>query len=143
MPMHSDDFATGSPEWLALEFFRRVWTPPHDLEAIDTLMTEDYVITSGGQAIRGRAEFKEWVANFQRVLLEARNETLEVFASAAGDRVVSRFVCRGINNGIFGLPADGRAVTFTGIAIWRVRDGRLAECWAERAAWEAWRELSR
>ena len=44
-------------EWLALEFFRRVWTPPHDLDAIDELMTEDYQITSGGQVIEGRERF--------------------------------------------------------------------------------------
>ena len=37
---------------------------------------------------------------------------------------------------MLGLPADGRRVSFTGIAIWRVREGRLAECWVERASWE-------
>lgn len=31
---------------LALGFFRRVWAPPHDLSAIDDLMTEDYRITT-------------------------------------------------------------------------------------------------
>jgi predicted ester cyclase len=130
-----------TPERLAVEFFERVWAPPHDLAAIDELMTEDYVITSGGTTIRGRAAFKTWVRDFQSHLLDATNETLEVFANAAGDRVVSRWVCRGRNNGIFGLPPDGRAVTFTGIAIWRVDGGRLAECWVERAALEAYRSL--
>ena len=130
------------PERLAVEFFERVWAPPHDLDAIDELMTEDYVITSGGVTIRGRDAFKEWVREFQRLLLDATNETLEVFSNASGDRVVSRWICRGRNNGIFGLPPDGRPVAFTGIAIWRVRDGRLAECWVERAAWEAYRALT-
>jgi ketosteroid isomerase-like protein len=128
---------------LPVEFFRRVWAPPHDLDAIDELMTEDYVITTGGTTIRGRAAFKAWVGEFQRRLLDATNETLEVFANADGDRVVSRWICRGRNNGIFDLPPDGRPVAFSGIAIWRVRDGRLAECWVERAAWEAYRELTR
>lgn len=92
--------------------------------------------------VRGREAFKAWVREFQRRLLDATNETLEVFANAAGDRVVSRWICRGYNNGIFDLPADGHPVAFTGIAIWRVRDGRLAECWVERAAWEAYRTLT-
>jgi predicted ester cyclase len=61
---------------------------------------------------------------------------MEAFANAAGDRVVSRWLCTGSNNGLLGLPADGRPVSFTGIAIWRVRDGKLAECWVERASWE-------
>ncbi len=128
-------------ERLPVEFFQRVWAPPHDLDAIDALMTEDYTITTGGHVIRGRAAFKRWVGEFQQRLGGATNETLEVFANAVGDRVVSRWVCRGRNQGMFDLPADGRPVAFTGIAIWRVQGGRLAECWVERAAWEAYREL--
>jgi ketosteroid isomerase-like protein len=137
---HASSAASSAPgasteaERLQLEFFRRVWAPPHDLSAIDELMTEDYVITTAGTVVRGRDAFKRWVAEFQRRLLDARNETLEVFTSASGDRVVSRWVCTGINNGVFGLPPDGRPVSFTGIAIWSVRDGRLAECWVERSA---------
>ena len=118
-----------------------MWAPPHDLDAIDELMTEDYAIASGGVTIRGRAAFKAWVRDFQARLLDATNETLDVFTNAAGDRVVSRWICRGRNNGIFGLPPDGRPVAFTGIAIWRVEGGRLAECWVERAAWEAYHAL--
>lgn len=129
-------------ERLPVEFFRRVWAPPHDLDAIDALMTEDYTITTGGTVIRGRAAFKRWVGEFQQRLAGATNETLEVFANATGDRVVSRWVCRGRNRGMFDLPPDGRPVAFTGIAIWRVEGGRLAECWVERAAWEAYRELA-
>lgn len=129
-------------ERLAIEFLTRVWGPAHDLGAIDELMTEDYAIHSAGSTIRGRDTFKAWVASFQTVLEGAQNEILEVFADASGERVVSRWLCTGRNNGIFGLPADGRAVAFTGIAIWRVQDGRLAECWAERAALEAFRALT-
>jgi ketosteroid isomerase-like protein len=135
--------AVRTAERLPVEFFGRVWAAPHDLDAIDELMTEDYAITSGGTVIRGREAFKRWVAEFQTRLLDATNETLEVFANATGDRVVSRWVCRGRNNGIFDLPPDGREVAFTGIAIWRVENGRLAECWVERAAWEAYRALTR
>lgn len=129
-------------EALALEFLARVWGPTHELEAIDELMTEDYVIVSGGTAVSGRSAFKDWVRRFQEVLSEARTDNVEAFANAAGDRVVSRWVCSGRNNGIFGLPADQRPVSFTGIAIWRIRDGRLAECWVERAGLEAYRQLA-
>jgi hypothetical protein len=129
-------------ESLALEFLERVWGPAQDLDAIDALMTEDYRIVSGGIEIAGRTAFKDWVRSFQGVLSHARTDSLDVFANAAGDRVVSRWVCSGTNNGIFGVPADQRAVTFTGIAIWTVRDGRLAHCWVERAALEAYRALT-
>ena len=130
-------------EDLALQFLARVWGEPHDLGAIDELMTEDYVITSGGKTISGRERFKTWVQEFQRLLLDARTVSLDVFGNKAGDKVVSRWICTGRNNGIFGLPPDGRAVSFTGIAIWTIRDGKLAECWVERSAFEAYTELSR
>jgi steroid delta-isomerase-like uncharacterized protein len=128
-------------ESLAREFFRRVWAPPHDLDAIDELMSEDYRITTAGTLIEGRAAFKAWVAHMQRTVTDATNEHLELFTNESGDRVVSRWVTRGHNNGIFGLPADGRRVEFTGIAIWRVKDGRLAECWVERSALELYQRL--
>lgn len=127
---------------LANEFLGRVWGPAHDLDAIDELMTEDYRIWSGGKLVEGRGAFKEWVRQFQSVYANARTEVLETFANEAGDRVVSRWVNTGLSNGIFGLPPDGRPISFTGIAIWRVRDGRLAECWVERAAFEAYRSLT-
>jgi ketosteroid isomerase-like protein len=129
-------------EDLARAFLRRVWSKPHDLDAIDELMTEDYVIVSGGTEIRGREAFKAWVASFQAQLLGATNEIEDVFASASGDRVVSRWTCRGRHNGLFGLPATHEDLAFTGIAIWRIRDRRLAECWVERAALEAWQRLN-
>jgi predicted ester cyclase len=69
-------------------------------------------------------------------IVSSGNEHLEVFTNASGDRVVSRWITRGANNGMFGLPADGALVEFSGIAIWRVENGRLAECRVERAALE-------
>ncbi len=133
--------STFPAERLARTFFERVWTPPHDLDAIDELMTEDYRITTAGRVVDGRAAFKAWVGAMQATIQEATNEHLELFTNAAGDRVVSRWVTRGYNQGMFGLPADGRPVQFSGIAIWRVEGDRLAECWVERSALELYEQL--
>ena len=130
-----------NPVTLVHEFFARVWHPPHELAAIDELMTENYAITTGGVLIQGREAFKDWVRQFQRALDEAVTESLETFTNAAGDRVVSRWSCTGRHNGLLGLPPSGRPVAFTGIAIWRVEGERLAECWVERSAWELYRTL--
>jgi predicted ester cyclase len=133
----------GRAEALATAFLSRVWNgTANDLGAIDELMAPDYQLHSAMRTIVGREAFRQWVGDFQKVLTTARNEILEVFANAGGDRVVARWICSGFNNGIFGLPADGRPVKFSGIAIWRVEDGRLAEGWIERAALEAYRELN-
>jgi len=126
---------------LAYDFFRRVWAAPHELSAIDELMTEDYRITTAGKIVAGRDAFKQWVAEMQTTIGNATNEHLDVFANEQGDRVVSRWICRGTNEGMFGLPADGAPISFSGIAIWHVRDGRLAECCVERSAYELYNEL--
>jgi predicted ester cyclase len=136
-----DSWGAAQAEALALEFFRRCWGGG-DLDAVDELMTEDYVIVSGGQEIRGRTAFKAWVQRFQELLLDARNDTHDVFANADGSKVVSRWVCSGRHNGLLGLPPTGEPVSFTGIAIWHVRDRRLAHCWVERAAVELFQRMS-
>lgn len=138
--INSDD-RQSIPEQLVLNFFDRVWHPPHDLDAIDQLMTEDYFIDSAGTVIKGRKEFKAWVSDFHKVLLEAKTENVELFFNEEQTKVVSRWICSGKNNGILGLPADGRKVSFSGIAIWTIRGGKLAECWVERSAYELYQEL--
>lgn len=139
--MYVNNLTGKTPEQLALEFLERVWGPSHDLNAIDELMTEDYTIVSGGKTITGRAAFKDWVKNFQDLLLDAITKSQDAFSNQEGDKVVSRWICSGKNNGIFGLPPDRRSVSFTGIVIWKIRDGKLAECWVERSAFELYREL--
>jgi len=109
--------------------------------AVDELMTPDYRITTAGKVIEGRDAFKAWVADMQGLVGDATNEHLEIITNATGTRVVSRWITRGYNNGMFGLPADHRPIAFTGIAIWRVEDERLAECWVERSALELFNRL--
>ena len=133
--------AKALPGRLVLEFFDRVWHTPHELEAIDELMTEDYVITTAGKEVKGRDTFKHWVGVFQQQLSEAKTESVELFFNEQQNKVVSRWVCSGRNNGLFGLEPDQRSVSFTGIAIWTVRGERLAECWVERSAYELYQNL--
>lgn len=127
---------------LIVEFLERVWGPNHELDAIDEIMTEDYIIITGGKEVKGRENFKNWVKQFQVLLSDARTINQEAFANEAGDRAVSRWICSGRNNGIFGLPPDDRFISFTGIAIWEIRDGKLATCWVERSAFELYKELT-
>jgi len=121
-------------EKLARDFLERVWGPQHEIDAIDELMAPDYVIHSGGRVIQGRQSFKAWVAEFFRLMPGAEDKILDVFANVTGDRVVARWINRGRNNGVFGLPPDGKLIEFHGISVWKLREGKLAECWVEREA---------
>ena len=47
-----------------------------------------------------------------------------------GDFVATRFTARGTHDGeIMGVPPTGREIAFTGIAISRVREGKIVEEW--------------
>jgi predicted ester cyclase len=51
---------------------------------------------------------------------------------AEGDKVVGRIVGYGRHEGdLFGIPATGRDIRVSGIAIWRIRDGKIVEHWHE------------
>lgn len=82
------------------------------------------------------------MGGFQKLLLEAKNESLDIFYNEAKDKVVSRWTSSGINNGLFGLPADNKPISFSGIAIWSVRDNRLSDCWVERSAYELYKSIT-
>ncbi|MGE0682080.1 MAG: ester cyclase [Candidatus Binatia bacterium] len=127
---------------LVLTFWNEVWNPPYDINKIDELMVEDFVLTSAGRDIVSRAAFKEWVRTFQAKLHELRLYPQETFANKGGTRVVSRWRATGKNNGMLGTKPDNRLVEFTGIAIWEIRGGRLAHNWVERSAWELYQQLT-
>ena len=50
----------------------------------------------------------------------------------AGDKVATRWVAEGTNNGAFGnVPATGRRVRVDGLILDRVADGRIVERWEQ------------
>ena len=66
-----------------------------------------------------------------RAAFEHLNVTVEDMV-ADGDRVAARFTARGIHKGQFmGLLPTGKPITMTGIEIFRIEDGRIAELWGE------------
>jgi len=47
---------------------------------------------------------------------------------ADGDTVTARFTARGIHRGEFmGFPPTGKTITMTGIEIFRIKEGKIAE----------------
>jgi steroid delta-isomerase-like uncharacterized protein len=67
-------------------------------------------------------------AEIFRVATPGRHEiTMQI---AEGDLVVSRIVGRGVHAGeLLGIPATNKEVETDGIAIHRIRDGKIVEYW--------------
>jgi hypothetical protein len=129
-------------EKLLSELWEKVYNLPQDLNAIDRLCTDDFVLTSSGEDVAmGRVAFKEWARSFSGKIRDIRLKSLDMFSSADAKRVVSRWIVTGFNGGMFGTAPDNQPIHFTGIAIWEVRDGKLAHNWVARSAYELMQRL--
>lgn len=66
-----------------------------------------------------------------RAAFEHLNVTVEDMV-AEGNKVTARFTACGIHKGPFmGLPPTGKSITMTGIEIFRIENGKIAELWGE------------
>lgn len=123
-------------------FWRQVWQSK-DPDAVNRLVAEDFVITSGGVETRSRETFKQWVAAFLASIDDFEFSVVEIFQNETGDRVVSRWLVTGTNNGFMGSAACGSSIHMTGTAVMHVReDGLLQHNWVERNALEVHRSLA-
>ena len=104
-------------------------------------MTEDFVITNAGIDIKGREQFKHWVKGFLTTIDNANLETLDIFESKDGAKVVSRWELTGIHKGMLGIKPNKKPIALRGIAIWLIRDNKLAHNWVERNSWELYQQL--
>ena len=128
---------------LVLRFWQEVWNPPYNIDVIDEMLSEDFVFVSAGTiALTSRAAFKEWAIRFQSIVEDGRLHILDTLANGDGTKVVGRWKTTGKNNGLFGLPPDGRPVELTGISIMEIRGNRIAQHWSERSALECYQMLS-
>jgi len=63
---------------------------------------------------------------------------------AEGNQVVLRTTARATHRGHFeGIAPTGRSVEFTGLVVYRIQDGRIAESWGEIDFLRLIRELRR
>jgi hypothetical protein len=122
-------------------FWREVWQQKNP-DAADQLVTEDFSITSGGVQIGPRENFKAWVRSFLDSISDLNFEVVEIFQNETGDRVVTRWIVRGKNNGFMGLDPCQSPIYLTGTAIIQIGvDGLLKHNWVERNGLEVYRSL--
>ena len=100
-----------------------------DLDALDELCASDFVNHDpANPAVRDLEGLKEsW-----RMLGSAfpdMQTTIDALLTD-GDCVIKRFTVHGTQTGEFnGIPATGRPITFQGIDIHRLENGRIKEIW--------------
>ncbi len=120
-------------------FWNEVWNAG-DLDALDALVEENFVLHSAGQNFWPRRVFSEWLSEFRSAFEGLELRPKELFAHH--DQVLTRWCLEGRLTGrLFGLDGHGQHVRMTGMTLFIVRDGRLREGWVERDALGLFQQL--
>ena len=116
---------------LVQRWFEEVWNQGN-AAVIDELLADDGVIhglmDAGGNPVRGLSSFHEFHAQFRGAFPDMSISVEDLVAE--GDKVVARCSVRGQHTGeSLGFKATNAPVQFEGVAIVRIKDGKIAEAW--------------
>jgi steroid delta-isomerase-like uncharacterized protein len=102
-----------------------------NLDAVDELMTEDFVDHGPMGDVPGREAFKQLVAQFRAAVPDLHCEVQNVIAE--GDLAAWLVHTTGTHSGDqLGFPATGKTFETVSANMGRMRDGQAAEHWAEQ-----------
>lgn len=110
---------------LIRRYYEELWNRWR-LELAEALLAPD-VRFRGSLAVEveGVEGFKRYVRLVQTAFPDFHNTVEELVAEA--DRVVARLTYRGTHRGpLFGIAPTGRAVSYAGMALFRIAGGRIA-----------------
>jgi steroid delta-isomerase-like uncharacterized protein len=116
---------------LIYRWFEEVWNRGN-AEVIDELLAEDGVVhglnDASGNPVQGLQGFHEFHNQFRGAFPDITVKLEDVIAE--GDRVVARCNVRGNHMGDhLGFAATNAPVHFEGVAIVRIKDGKIIEAW--------------
>ena len=99
------------------------------LDVIDDIFAPNYVgYTQHGTVVHGSADVKQFVAQYLSAFSHAQSVVEDLVAE--GDRVVVRLTFTGTHTSAWmGIPPTGKPVTVKGMALYRLKDGKIVEQW--------------
>lgn len=116
---------------VARRWIEEIWNNGN-LSVIDEIVAEDYIDhdPAAPGAPTDREGVKSGVTEFRRAFPDAHFAVDAMMAE--GDRVVVPLTFTGTHQGeIHGAPATGKQVTWKGIFIYRIQNGKIAERWGQ------------
>lgn len=117
---------------LVIEYIERVWNRGESA-ALDELTTPAFTYQLGDQAPRDRLGMQQFIAATRSGFPDWRVEVLATVGEH--DTVVVRWAGTVTHQGVFhGLPPTGRRVRVSGINMYRIADGRIAQEWEQMDA---------
>ncbi len=115
---------------IARRFNEDVWGRG-DEAALEELLAPNFIDYGAlpGQS-PDREGHKQTLAAFRSAFPDLNVTTEDIIGE--GDKVVSRWTARGTHHGeLLGIAPTGNEVTFTGIDVLRIAEGKVVERWAE------------
>jgi len=103
----------------------------NDLEVLDEVVSEDLLTP---KIMPGIPSGMEGAKAAHRIMLGGFPDYQTVIDDlvAEGDKVAARITMSGTNTGTFmGIPPTGKRISFTGIYIARIANGKIVEHWGE------------
>jgi predicted ester cyclase len=94
-----------------------LWNHTGNLDAAEELFASELVEAARQEAADFRQGFPDVVSTIEDLIAE-------------GDKVVARWRSRVTHQGEYmGIPPSGKEVEFTGISVYRIEAGKIAESW--------------
>ncbi len=109
-------------------YYEQLWNS-WDMALADQVIAADITFRGSlGLSVQGIKSFKEYMAMVQGAFPDFHNAIEELIAE--GDQVVARMTYSGSHRGeLYGLAPTGKHVTYSGIAIFRIKGGKIATGW--------------
>ena len=117
-------------ERLVQEMTPAIWGADGSPEAIDDYFASDVVAHEPGETIRGREGYKAMERGLREAMPDLDGEV--EFTVCQDDLVAAYYRATGTHTGeLWGIPPTGESGEVTGIAVYRIEDDRVVECWHE------------
>jgi steroid delta-isomerase-like uncharacterized protein len=114
---------------LAQRVWEEIWHQGQ-LSRTDELFTADFVRHDPGRQLHGTDQNRQFIISMRAAFPDVHYTVDDQIAE--GNKVVVRYRFRGTHLGEFqGMPPTRKEVGYSGILIYRVADGKIAEQWTE------------
>ena len=109
-------------------YYEELWNKWNAAIADELIAADIAFRGSLGLNMQGIKSFKEYMAMVRVAFPDFHNAIEELIAE--GDQVVARMNYSGSHQGeLYGLAPTGKHVTYSGIAIFRIKNGKIATGW--------------
>lgn len=130
-----------SPRELIRRYYDDLWNR-WQVTLIPDLLRPDVTFRGSlGETVRGHDGFRGYVDRVRRAFPDFHNEIADLLLTDR--RVAVRLRYTGTHRGrLFGQAPTGRRVAYTGIALYRLKGGRIAEGWVFGDTLTLYRQLT-